>query len=240
MFLFLKLILAHLIADFILQFEELYQLKVRSYLGQILHALIQGFVSLVLLYPYLGSFQIWLFVAGLVLVHLAQDIIKYSFTKKTPANTFIYFMADQFCHVLVIGAVFFLPASREVRGFPTSPLPDMFYRVNAWTIDAIFFITLTFAGSYILNAFTKSYVKGRAPLYLISSAEVAHAIFERSLIAWILIASISVPWMLFLLPCTGIFRLPFKTLRDLTAFLLSLSYGIWITLLFQRILYALL
>jgi hypothetical protein len=113
----------------------------------------------------------------------------------------------------------------------------MFYRLNVWTLDAIFFITLTFAGSYILNAFTKSYLKERSPLYLITSQEVAHAIFERSLIAWILIAGVSAPWMLFLLPCVGVLRLPFKTLRDLMAFLLSLSYGIWVTLLFQRILY---
>jgi hypothetical protein len=240
MFLFLKLILAHLIADFILQFEELYQLKVRSYLGQIFHVLIHGLISLILLYPYLNTLQIWFFVAGLTLVHLAQDLIKYSFVKKTPANTFIYFMTDQFCHILVISTVFLLPVSHEVRGFPSLPLLDMFYRVNAWTLDAIFFITLTFAGSYILNAFTKSYVKERSPLYLISSQEVAYAIFERSLIAWILVLSISAPWMLLFLPCTGIFRLPFKALRDLMSFLLSLSYGIWITLLFQRILYVLL
>jgi len=240
MFLFLKLILAHLIADFILQFEELYQLKVRSFLGQCSHVLIHGLISLLLLYPYLNAPQIWLFVAGLVLVHLAQDLIKYFATKKTPANTFVYFITDQLCHILVISTVFLLPISYEVRGFPASPLLDMFYRTNAWTVDAIFFITLTFAGSYILNAFTRSYLKGRSPLYLISSAEVAHAILERSLIAWILFASVPAPWMLFLLPCVGALRLPFKTLRDLMAFLLSLSYGIWITLLFQRILYILL
>src|SRR5664279_3677669 len=98
MFLFLKLILAHLIADFILQFEELYQLKVRSFLGHLSHALIHGLVSLALLYPFLQEPQIWIFVVGMVLIHLAQDLIKYSFTKKMPANTFIYFMTDQICH----------------------------------------------------------------------------------------------------------------------------------------------
>ncbi|MBI4711548.1 MAG: DUF3307 domain-containing protein [Candidatus Omnitrophica bacterium] len=240
MFIFLKLILAHLIADFILQFEELYQLKVRNFLGQFFHAVIQGLISLILLYPYLNALQIWFFVAWVVLAHLAQDLIKYKLTQKTPRKTFLYFMADQLCHILVLSTVFLLPISREVRGFPTSALVDILYRTNSWTVDAIFFITLTFAGSYILNAFIKSYLKDRQPLYLISSPEVAHAILERSLIAWILISSVSAAWMLFLLPCVGIFRLPFKTLRDLMAFLLSLSYGVWVTLLFQRIYYALL
>ncbi|MFA7254503.1 MAG: DUF3307 domain-containing protein [Candidatus Omnitrophota bacterium] len=235
MFLFLKLILAHLIADFILQFEELYQLKVRSFLGQLFHVLTHGLISLILLYPYLNEPQIWLFVTGLVLVHLAQDLIKYSATKKTPENTFAYFMTDQLCHVLVISAIFLLPISREIRGFPDSPVLDMIYQTNAWTLGAIFFITLTFAGSYILNAFAKSYLKERPPLYLISSPEVAHAILERSLVAWILLANTS-PWMLLLLPCVGTLRLPFKPLRDLTAFLLSLNYAILITLLFQRVL----
>jgi hypothetical protein len=174
-------------------------------------------------------------VAGLVLVHLAQDLIKYSATKKNPANTFVYFMTDQLCHVLVISAIFLFPVSHEVRGFPGYPLLDMFYRVDIWTLAAIFFIILTFAGSYILNAFTKSYLKGHSPLYLISAPEMAHAILERSLMAGILLLGAS-PWTLLLIPCVGILRLPFKLLKDWTAFLLSLSYAVLVTLLFQRIL----
>jgi hypothetical protein len=235
MFIFLKLILAHLVADFILQFEELYQLKVRSFLGQLLHVLIHGLVALALLVPYWNAPSIWFFVAGLVLVHLAQDLIKYSATKKTPKNTFVYFMTDQLCHILVISAIFLLPISREVRGFPGSLLLDLIYRNNIWTLGAIFFITLTFAGSYILNAFTKSYLKGFSPTYLINSQEMAHAIVERSLVAAILLINAS-PWTILLIPCVGVLRLPLKPLRDLTAFLLSLNYAILITLLFQKIL----
>ena len=236
MFLFLKLILAHLIADFILQFEELYQLKVRSFLGQLLHALIHGLVSLTLLYPYLNEPSIWIFVTGLILVHLAQDLVKYSFTQKDPANTFLYFMADQICHVLVISLIFLFPVSREVRGFPGSPIPDMLYRTNGWTLGLIFFITLTFAGSYILNAFSKSYLKGHSPLYLIRTPEMIHAIAERSLTAWIVLSSTS-PFMILLVPCVGVLRLPFKPLRDLNAFLLSMIYAVAVTLLFRRAFY---
>jgi hypothetical protein len=234
MFLFLKLILAHLIADFILQFEELYQLKVRSFLGHLFHVLIHGLVSLLLLYPYLNEPTIWLFIATLVLIHLTQDLIKYSFTQKIPANTFIYFTADQACHFLVLGAIFFLPVSREVRGFSCSALLNSLYRNNLWTLLAIFFITLTFAGSYILNAFSKSYLKNRSPLYLIRSPEMAHAILERSLIALIFFASVS-PWRFLVIPCVGFLRFPFKLLRERTAFLLSLIYALLVSMFFQRI-----
>lgn len=239
MFLFLKLILAHLIADFILQFEELYQLKVRSFLGQLSHALIHGLVTLALLFPYLNSPQIWIFVTGLALLHLAQDLIKYPVTQKTPARTFLYFMADQGCHVLVISAIFLFPVSHEVRGFADFPRLDSLYRTDLWTVGAIFFITLTFAGSYVLNAFAKSYLKDRSPLYQITSAEMAHAILERSLIAWVLLSGGS-PWRLLLVPCVGILRLPFRSLRDRTGFLLSLGYAVLVTILFQKTLQGLL
>jgi hypothetical protein len=195
--------------------------------------LIHGLVSLVFLYPYLNLPQIWIFVTGLALVHLAQDLLKYFVTKKSPEHTFIYFMIDQACHVLVISAIFLLPVSHEIRGFPGLPLLDSLYRTNVWTLGAIFFITLTFAGSYILNAFAQSYLKDRSPVYLIRSPEIAHAILERSFVAWILLSSAS-PWMLLLIPCVGVLRLPFKSLRDPNAFLLSLNYAILITLIFQK------
>lgn len=239
MFVFLKLILAHLIADFVLQFEELYQLKVRSFLGQFFHALIHGLVSLTLLYPYLNEFQIRIFIIGIVCVHLLQDLLKYFFTRKTPSNTFFYFMVDQLCHIGVLSVILFFPASREIRGFQDSPFLDALYRTNAWTVGAIFFITLTFAGSYILNTFTKSYFRERSPLYLISSAEITHAIIERSFMAWILLTQTS--WgMLFFVPAVGILRLPFKHLRDLTAFFLSFIYTLLVTILFYKIPYSIL
>jgi hypothetical protein len=234
MFLFLKLVLAHLIADFILQFEELYQLKIRSFLGHLAHALIHGIISLVLLFPYLNEPVIWAFAAGIVIIHLTQDLIKYAFTQKNPANTFFYFMADQACHILVLSAIFLLPVSHEIRGFPGSLLLDAIYRTNAWTLYTIFFILLTFAGSYILNAFTKSFIPGESPVFLIRSQEMFHAIFERSLVAWLLLTNTSL-FAVALVPLVGLFRLPFKLLRSWKAFLLSISYAVLIVLLFWKI-----
>jgi hypothetical protein len=235
MFLFLKLILAHLIADFILQFEELYQLKVRSFLGQLLHVLVHGVVSLALLYPYLNEPVIWAFVAGAVLIHLAQDLLKYSFTKKTPKNTFAYFMLDQACHVLVLTAIFLFPISREVRGFPDSALFNMLYTQDVWTLRAIFFILLTFGGSYILNAFAKSYLKDSPPLFMITSTEMFHSIFERTLVAWIILHASQLP-MLLLIPFVGLLRLFSAPLRNLKALLLSLNYTVLLSILFHKIL----
>lgn len=233
MFLFLKLVLAHLIADFILQFEELYQLKVRSFLGQLLHVLIHALVTLAILFPYLNEPGIWAFVIGISIVHLTQDVLKYKFTTKTPANTFIYFMTDQFCHILVLSTILFSPISREVRGFSDSALLDILYRQDLWTIRTIFFILLTFGGSYILNAFAKSYLKDTPPLFMITSTEMLHAFLERSVVAWIVLSLTPLPTLL-LIPCVGVVRLFSKQLRNPRAFLLSLDYSVLLSLLFYR------
>ena len=141
MFLFLKLILAHLIADFVLQFEELYRLKVRSFLGQLAHVFVHGMVTTVLLFPYLNEPLIWVFIVALMLEHLAQDLIKYRFTKKAPQKTFVYYAADQLFHFLALSAILLFPVANEVRGFPGNAALDTLYKNNTLTVFFIFFIT---------------------------------------------------------------------------------------------------
>ncbi len=235
MFLFLKLVLAHLIADFILQFEELYQLKVKSFLGQLIHVLIHTLVTLAILFPYLNEPFIWGFVAGASFIHLTQDVLKYKFTTKTPVHTFLYFIGDQLCHILVLSTIFFFPISREIRGFPHDMLLDIVYRQDIWTIRAIFFILLTFGGSYILNAFARSYVPDTPPLFMITSTEMLHALLERSLVAWIVLSLTPLPTLL-LIPCVGLIRLCSERLRNAKALLLSLNYSVLLSLIFYRVL----
>ncbi len=235
MFLFLKLFLAHLIADFILQFEELYQLKVRSVWGHLFHVLIHGIVSLVLLFPYLKNPGIWVFVAAVVLLHLVQDFIKYTLTKKIPKNTFFYFMADQFVHLLVLSSILLFPVSAEVRGFPGHPLLDAVYRDNAFTLLLIFFILLTFAGSYTIHAFCRSYVKDSPPLYGITSYEMTYTLLERSIIGIIVLGASNGLWIL-LTPLVGLARLPLKRMRSRAGFLVSLLYAILLGLCFRGLL----
>lgn len=232
MFLFLKLFLAHLIADFVLQFEELYQLKVRSLWGHILHVLIHGVVSLLLLFPYLKHPGIWIFVAAVVLLHLVQDFIKYTLTQKIPKNTFFYFIADQCVHALVLSSILLFPISSEVLGFPGHPLLDAIYRDNAFTLLLIFFILLTLAGSYTIHAFFRSYVKNSPPLYGITSYEMTYTLLERSIIGVIVVGTPHLLWIL-VTPLVGLARLPLKRMRDRTGFLVSLLYAILLGLCFR-------
>lgn len=232
MFLFLKLVLAHLIADFVLQFEELYRLKLKSLWGHTLHVVIHGAVTLVLLFPYLNEPVIWLFTIGLVVIHLVQDFIKYTLTKKIPKNTFFYFMADQCVHVFVLSLIFMLPISQEVRSFPGHPVLNQLYTENIWTLNAIFLLLLTLSATYTLFAFYRSYRKDARPDHGITSLEIIVSALERILIGGTAAWAINPLWIL-VTPLAGCLRLPFKKMRDRNDFLISLVYAVLLGLLFR-------
>ncbi|HTL47707.1 MAG TPA: DUF3307 domain-containing protein [Verrucomicrobiae bacterium] len=231
MFLFLKLYLAHLIGDFILQFEELYRLKVRSVWGHLLHVLIHVLVSLIIIYPYWHQPSIWFFILGLGTVHFIQDVIKYTTQKKIPAYTFPLFVIDQIFHGLVVSSVMLLPVSRLVLGFDGAPW-DAYYRESTWTLYLIAFVLVTFGGSYLLYNFRKNYIPGTRPDHLITPFEMSHALIERPLIAGIFLFGDSpLIWLFALL--AGIPRLFFPKLRDPLDFSMSFLYSALIGLIFK-------
>lgn len=198
--------------------------------GHILHVLIHGAVTLLLCFPYLTEWTIWLFVTLLVGTHLTQDFIKYTLTKKIPKNTFLYFMADQFFHLLVLSAILLFPVSHEVRGFPNHPVLNMVYTQNIWTVNAIFFFLLTFAGSYTLFAFYQSYRKDARPDHGITSFEIIYNSLERIFIGGVVL--FNPDWTL-ATPLIGLVRLPSKKMRDWKDFMFSLVFSINLAGLFR-------
>jgi len=113
MFVLQKLILAHLIADFMLQFEELYQLKLKSIVGHIVHASSHTVMSLILLWPYLDFPSVWWSIALITIVHFAQDMWKYARMGRKD-RFFLLFVWDQMVHLVFLLPVLALPFSRLV------------------------------------------------------------------------------------------------------------------------------
>lgn len=182
MFVFLKLVLAHMIADFILQFEELYRLKLKSSAGHLAHAFFHGLVSFVLLAPYLPDPVIIIFILGITAIHYFQDQIKYSIQAQHPERIFWCFTIDQIGHFLFIACIFFIPAAQIEKGFPSNPDLDFIYREPSLTLALILFISIGFKVSYLLHAFRKSFVPNTRPDHFITSFEMTWGIAERSLI----------------------------------------------------------
>lgn len=238
MFLFLKLALAHLIADFILQFEELYRLKVKSKAGHFFHAGIHAVMMLLLAAPYLPSYPLLgLDLILLAVIHYAQDGIKYGIQAKHPKLIFWCFTIDQLFHFLFLATVMIWPASWSPVLMGNSVLAQL-YRDNLWTLYLCAFIATTFKNTYLLHAFRLSFIPGSRPDHFITSPEVAWDLVERAWITgWILFAPL--PLALAAGLPIGLLRLLSPKRKNVLDFILSagcavaagLLFGHWIKVL---------
>lgn len=232
MFVFLKLVLAHMIADFILQFEELYQLKLKSWLGHLAHAFFHGLVSFILLAPYLSDPIIVVFIIAVTAIHYFQDQIKYSIQAKHPKQIFWCFTLDQIGHFLFLACIFFIPAAQIEKGFPGHAGLDFAYRDPAITLLLILFISIGFKASYLLHAFRKTFIPDTRPDHFITSFEMAWGIAERSLIAFCYLYPS--PLILIISFTPGLGRLSSKKLCSRLDFLLSYTYAAFSGWLFSH------
>lgn len=141
---FLPLILAHLIGDFILQPQpwvaEKEQKKLRSKFLY-LHILIHFFLS----YLFLWNLSLWWVAALVATAHFFIDAVKLLFQKESTKR--IWFFADQILHIAVIAFVFYL--------FEKPDIAQHFSLENAKILAAIIF--LTSPASVFINILLSSY-----------------------------------------------------------------------------------
>ncbi|MEA3329071.1 MAG: DUF3307 domain-containing protein [Candidatus Omnitrophota bacterium] len=105
MFLFLRLILAHFLADFPLQPDIIYKLKIKNLWGQFLHALIFVVCAVGLSWPFLGIKAIWGLFLFLGASHFAIDCLKVRYVDKGRAKIWS-FLADQLLHLGAVSIIF--------------------------------------------------------------------------------------------------------------------------------------
>ncbi len=230
MFLLLKLYLAHVIADFVLQFDELYRLKVKSQAGHWLHVAMHFGLTLLIVLPYLQFSFMWFFVAAVTLIHYGQDRIKYGLMEN-PRHLFPYFVLDQIFHFLFLTSILLFPVSRLEIGFPQHPALDFYYRNQHVTLLLILIFATTFGGAYLIHNFRKSYIPDTRPDHGISSFEMTHALIERLTITGLFLLAPVSGWLA--APAVGLLRLPFLKLRSWTDFGLSFAFAAGIGLLFR-------
>ncbi len=121
MILLIKLLLAHLLGDFLLQPDKWVKAKGKKKLGAwqlYLHTLIH-FALIMLL---VADFTFWNWAALLALAHLLIDVIKLYSVKNTRQRS--YFFIDQAAHLLVITGIWLLYLFYAGKGFPMQNLPS--------------------------------------------------------------------------------------------------------------------
>lgn len=164
--LLLRIYLAHMLADFPLQFDKIFAWKIRyKYLGVIPHILIHFFVMLLMVFPFLNKPAVFFALVVICVVHYFIDIgkielNKYLYLKKqNPYKELFYFFFDQFVHLLTIVFAGFLFFSRSISLEPWFSLPawfNSFYMPDADSlVMKLIFITFAMYGTPVI-AFTLS------------------------------------------------------------------------------------
>lgn len=155
MFIYFRLLLAHFIGDFPLQLNPVFNLKQKSLLGGIPHALIIVICSLLLLWPYLDQPATWCFCFFVGCVHLLQDWIKLRCS--APRLSFWTYIADQLSHAGILALVFFT----DLPGFPQPTDSDnlflQIYLNDGLILYFIALILVTYNGFYMIRNFKDSF-----------------------------------------------------------------------------------
>jgi|GEM_PF-4425501 len=94
------LMLAHLVGDFPLQTDTIYDLKQKSYRGVILHVAICTIVNFILLSPFMLSIYTWAAMLFLAVYHFTLDRTKIMVTLLRAKDGLGYFLLDQALHFL--------------------------------------------------------------------------------------------------------------------------------------------
>lgn len=102
--LFYRLILGHLLGDFVFQGEWLFKLR-SKYLARIYHGLIVGIITLIFTLPYfelISSAKLIKVIIYITITHILIDLLKAYITLNVGYDSLIFFIADQALHIINI------------------------------------------------------------------------------------------------------------------------------------------
>lgn len=101
--LFLKLLTAHLLGDFIFQSNDLIQKKYKSWVGLFEHAAIITALSFLFVFPYVLNSEAWMVFGLIFLAHFIQDGLKIQYDiHHNKKKSTIPFFVDQILHVALL------------------------------------------------------------------------------------------------------------------------------------------
>jgi hypothetical protein len=228
MIIFWRLLLAHLLSDFTLQFDVINRLKRQHVWGMLLHCFTHFAVSAAFTWPYLG--QVWVKIgpAGIngwwaltlmFILHFAVDELRiYSMKVMGYRDGTVSFLVDQLLHFYVL--------------FMISPIvvPDRnFLLAEKWTGIACMLVLVTHFTTVLVyfiekDLFAKPFPHFDEKYFLIFERVVLWAFFLTSGYWWILFAA---AWIF------QIFYVRRKRVIDMSllnvclSVALTLSFGLW-------------
>lgn len=152
----LYLILAHFIADFVLQPDRIVRMKHESWKGNLIHAGIHGATSIVIMIPFLPNPAILMAILIVTVSHFFIDSAKIQLEKC--ANKFVKtFLLDQSAHLLLIsGAGYLLRNEAPASWFATFRVAEMWYLNPLVAAGLILIILATYGYELLLYQYARS------------------------------------------------------------------------------------
>ena len=142
------LVLAHLIADFILQPTKLVKWKMKSVWGTLIHVSIHFTVNLILLLPIILNGYLWLIliILGICTIHFFIDLAKINYALRHDQKVHP-FILDQLLHLLtILVADFFLSTHTFILPAKT------FYQIYTNT-NLIIFLSFLVVVTTVIDVF---------------------------------------------------------------------------------------
>ena len=148
MFLFYRLLLAHIIADFPLQTKQIFKVKTNTEWGVLLHTLIVLLFSILFVFPYLEDPKVVIMLLVIFLSHTVIDKLKMEYSKKIKNQSTRILLLDQVLHIAIIAVLTFNFTESYLL---SSPFNSVFlnYLIDIYNND-IFIISLV---GYIASVF---------------------------------------------------------------------------------------
>ncbi len=200
MFIFLRLLLAHFIADFPLQLTGIYNLKLKKAWGSFIHSGIVMLVCVVLCMPFLRKPEMWVIMFWIWIVHGLQDWGKVVYCERAKRDTLWIFILDQLMHIALISMVFIIPGLSSLVAPAGESIILRIYADNQIVICAMGYIFAGFGGVFV-NLYVKAGFLKIPAMDVPRGIKKYYGIAERVLIVMLII--LGGYWFLLIAPFLG-------------------------------------
>ncbi|MEA2081830.1 MAG: DUF3307 domain-containing protein [Elusimicrobiota bacterium] len=217
-----RLFLAHVIADFPLQFDGIFAWKKKNYTGCLVHGIIHAVVTVSFFLGSLKSFSFWSYIILLVAVHSTQDYIKVNLWRKPEDDKISYFLIDQVLHIAFIFCALLFPFSSGTAYYGGLFPVDWLILYN----DAAFMNVVSAAvlagwgGVILLYYLDKSVYK--VEIDALNRFERSYGVIERALVVIVIMKG---GLYYLLVPCLFLLRLSGMKKQPLYRGILSLVFS---------------
>ncbi len=171
MFLFYRLLLAHIIADFPLQTNQIFKIKTNTEWGVLIHTLIVLIFSILFAFPYLEDPKVIIVLLVIFLSHTLIDKLKMEYSKKIKNQSIRILLLDQALHIAIIAILTFDFTESYLL---ISPFNSLFinYLIDIYNNDIFIVSLIGYIASVFFIPFLLIYIKeGDIPVNLAKSKE---------------------------------------------------------------------